>query len=359
MRTLAWDCGFAFSFFSVLTLRSLNFLLTFHALPLCVSDFLRELDLSHNRLEFIDNGKEIFRPLTGLRDLDMSNNKLHQLPPGLFFHCYVLQSLRLANNQLTTDDLEALNIQRLTEHLVLSGNMISRVPYKMFSNLGALKSVHLQNCKITSVDPNAFVKIKSTLETLDLTQNSIYSLKREMFQPLESQFQGLSMEANPILCDCGTKQFQDWYQSNVNQPVVDDVKCTSSLGVLYEIKTDDLSSFCDPEVKSFVSFASDVPFLCFFQGTFSDQLDMMLDFFQTGSTEFPFPDITPNPGFCLSNSSLTLSLLALDYQSAYLKHHESELPPEATVYIQLKEVDKDTIVAVSIRKSGMYPEKKF
>ncbi len=161
-----------------------------------------------------------------------------------------LQRLNLANNQLTTSDLEALNTVSALTSLDLSGNPITSIPYRLLSFMGMLKTLTFQNCGVEIIDPNAFVDIKDSLESLDLADNFIASLKRETFQPMGSQFFGLALKNNPIRCDCGTKQFQDWLSDLT--PALDDAQCTASDGTIYNIKTDDLTRFCESEVRCFV-----------------------------------------------------------------------------------------------------------
>ena len=85
--------------------------------------------------------------------------------------------------------------------------------------------------------------IKNSLQTLDLRDNEIKYLKREIFQPMRSsEFNGLTLAANEIVCDCGCKQFQDWL--NELDPVIDEATCTDMDGTVYVIKDDDLSQFC-------------------------------------------------------------------------------------------------------------------
>ena len=78
-----------------------------------------------------------------------------------------------------------------------------------------------------------------------------------------------------------------------------------------------------------------------------------ISFCALGTNLFPlfqgddFPDVTPDPDLCTPNSSITLSLLAVDSTTGYIQHHQRALPGGATVYIQLKETDSETVIKVS------------
>ena len=205
--------------------------------------------MSYNELEHLDQGIEILNPLVETRNIEINKNKLKSLEHGLFEKCVRLRFLDLANNMLTMEDLDALNTPFGLIHLDISGNPIGKLPYRMFYDLGLLQSLTIRNATVDSIDPNAFVDLKKSLETLDLTLNNIHRIKREMFQPMETGvFNGVSLAANQIVCDCGTKQFQDWL--NDFQPVVDEATCTSPDGTVYNIKDDDLSAFCGDKVKN-------------------------------------------------------------------------------------------------------------
>ena len=210
---------------------------------------LQKLDLSYNWLEHLDQGMEILDPLDQtINIIEINNNKLQSLEHGLFQKCVRLRYLGLANNILTMEDLNALNTASGLTNLDISGNSIGELPYKMFDNLGLLESLNIRNASVDSIDPNAFVNLKNSLKALDLAQNNIQRIKREMFQPMENGvFSGVNLSVNQIVCDCGTKQFQDWW--NEFQPVMDAATCTSPDGTVLDIKYDDLTVFCGDKVR--------------------------------------------------------------------------------------------------------------
>ena len=217
---------------------------------------LLKLDLSYNWIEHLNQGIEMMEPIEQMINIiEINNNKLQSLEHGLFENCVRLTYLGLTNNMLTMEDLEALNAPSGLTHLDISGNSIGEVPYKMFDNLGLLQSLTMRNASVNSIDPNAFVNLKNSLQTLDLAENSIQRIKREMFQPMESGvFNGVNLSANQIVCDCGTKQFQDWLIEF--QPVMDAATCISPDGNVYDIKYDNLTVFCGDKVRKVIQCLS-------------------------------------------------------------------------------------------------------
>ena len=238
---------------------TLNMLFGKYFITLCIFILignLLQLDLSYNWLEHLDYGIEMMDPIKQtINIIEINNNKLQSLEHGLFENCVRLRYLGLANNMLTMKDLDALNAPSGLTNLDISGNFIGELPYKMFYNLGLLQSLAIRNASVDSIDPNAFVNLKNSLQTLDLAENNIQRIKREMFQPMESGvFNGVNLSANQIICDCGTKQFQDWLSEF--QPVMDAATCTSPDGTVYDIKYDDLTVFCGDKVRKMIQCLS-------------------------------------------------------------------------------------------------------
>ena len=211
---------------------------------------LQTLDISYNELHSLEQGLEIFTPMEQtIQIIELNDNVLHHLQPGLFHRCGRLKSLSLANNKLDLNNLEAINEPSGITHLDVSGNPLVSIPYRFLHQLGAIWYLTIRNSSIQTIDPNAFVNIKSSLKTLDIRENEITYVKREMFQPMEpSEFDGLTLEGNQIICDCGCKQFQDWL-NEFNLAGMDKATCKSSNGTLYVIKDDDLSQFCENQVR--------------------------------------------------------------------------------------------------------------
>ncbi|KAF4528791.1 hypothetical protein B566_EDAN017316 [Ephemera danica] len=155
------------------------------------------LNASNNELSHFPEG---VRGLSGLRDLDLSGNRMNTLPePGVLASLHSLRSLRLARNQLTSlgsgavqglprltalsladNRLAALapgalsNLPALAE-LDLARNAIEALPMSSFARLPALRAASLQGNRLKEFDANVFDGAPRLL-LLDLSHNELRHL---------------------------------------------------------------------------------------------------------------------------------------------------------------------------------------
>ncbi|TRY58218.1 hypothetical protein DNTS_008562 [Danionella cerebrum] len=166
---------------------------------------LTELNLSYNRLSTAKLHREAFRKLRNLETLDLSGNKLHELPLGLPKSLRILKakdnqmvevpegaltgmgSLReisLANNQLKLSSFHQGAWQELAAltTLDLSGNMFSHIPPDLPESLEFL---HLESNRISSVSSTAFLNTPN-IKAVFLRYNrlSVHSISEESFSHL-------------------------------------------------------------------------------------------------------------------------------------------------------------------------------
>ena len=201
---------------------------------------MRELDLSDNSIQKVD--ARVFKGLRSLTVLTLANNQISDLPQGLFEDCTALSRLNLHQNDLKKEAFTELNRLVRLSSIDLSGNTFKELPYLMLGKLGRLTSLTIRDADIVAIDSNAFIGLKQ-LQNVDLSENAIARLDRETFQPL-TIVSFLSMEDNPIVCDCGTKQFQDWLKDGGRQ-LKPSWSCQGSLGQTVDIETGNLARFCD------------------------------------------------------------------------------------------------------------------
>ncbi|XP_078344803.1 toll-like receptor 6 [Oculina patagonica] len=132
---------------------------------------LNKLTLQGNGLKVI--GPTCFRNLTGIHVIDLSKNKLNDLPSELFQGLDSLLELRLDHNNISVIRKELFKSVTQIERIDLNGNKLSYIPKELFSKLKNIKVLHLEDNQITRVDEKAFPIDSSSLEKIYLQNNNI------------------------------------------------------------------------------------------------------------------------------------------------------------------------------------------
>ncbi|XP_036326494.1 protein artichoke-like [Rhagoletis pomonella] len=131
---------------------------------------LRMLDLSVNRLEQLP--KYGFQGMPQLRVLSLANNRLRSLDDTAFIGAARLELLHLQDNGLTYIDDRALLPLSELRNLNLQGNKLDSITDNMFSNNSRLEQLDLSRNLIRTIAPAAF-EAQRSLEYLDLSSNAL------------------------------------------------------------------------------------------------------------------------------------------------------------------------------------------
>ncbi|MYG50021.1 MAG: leucine-rich repeat protein [Gemmatimonadales bacterium] len=127
-----------------------------------------------------------FSGLTGLRRLDLSRNRIGELPDGAFADLSSLTFLSLEGNPLTElDPGDFAGLSRLSR-LNLRSTRLTGLPSRVFSDLANLRQLYLHDGgQIAELAPDAFAGLAS-LELLWLNNNRLTELPPEVFADLTS-----------------------------------------------------------------------------------------------------------------------------------------------------------------------------
>lgn len=134
--------------------------------------FLNQIDLKELYLDsnFISNlDKHLFESLSNLEILSLSNNKIHDTVNNSFYGLSNLKNLQLDNNYLKSIIFNRIN---KLEELYLSGNLIEIIDLSTFNNYENLRVLDLSNNMIKSIPQNLFLYAK-TLESFSISNNNL------------------------------------------------------------------------------------------------------------------------------------------------------------------------------------------
>jgi Leucine-rich repeat (LRR) protein len=152
------------------------------------------INLNSNNISLINSNS--FNNLPELQTLDLSSNKIYELPSNSFSGNNQLKKLNLDNNQMKSALTPAfINLPKLSD-LCLSRNEITKIEENMFSGCTNLSKIDLKLNKVTVFKPNAFKNV-AQLKILDLSQNLIKDLPNDAFKS-NIQLEEIKLNSNKI-----------------------------------------------------------------------------------------------------------------------------------------------------------------
>ncbi|NP_796126.4 leucine-rich repeats and immunoglobulin-like domains protein 3 precursor [Mus musculus] len=160
-------------------------------LPDPLPAWVTRLDLSHNRLSFIQTSS--LSHLQSLQEVKLNNNELETIP-NLGSISANIRQLSLAGNAIDKILPEQLEAFQSLETLDLSNNNISELR-TAFPPL-QLKYLYINNNRVSSMEPGYFDNLASTLLVLKLNRNRISAIPPKMFKL--PQLQHLELNRNKI-----------------------------------------------------------------------------------------------------------------------------------------------------------------
>ncbi|XP_076818232.1 vasorin-like [Clavelina lepadiformis] len=200
---------------------------------------LVRIDLENNKIISIDS--DALKNMSNLLELKLSNNRLSDFPK--IVACPALSRLCLGGNELVRlrpDGLRQVNL----EHLELSRNRLNQLPSTLFgglsnmrvldissnqihrvpqiiSNMTSLQTLNLSHNPITTLDGKFLTNLRR-MKTLDIGSLQLSTL-REGFIPRGVYLNFLDLTNNPWNCDCAISWLTNFMRHvrgafrNVNQ----------------------------------------------------------------------------------------------------------------------------------------------
>ncbi|XP_053320888.1 amphoterin-induced protein 2 [Spea bombifrons] len=191
--------------------------------PRTIFKFIRKLDLSYNKIGFLDpdwfpvlldklhtlilNNNAVssissgsFSTITNVRHLDLSSNNLKSLSNPVFQELKMLEVLLLYNNQLTHIDAGAFGGLHKLQKLYLGRNALTHFPLDLYFGRSKLTQLVLLDISYNN------------LQTVPVPQISLISAR---------QLSGIFLHENPFSCDCSLNSMLNFWYHRHFSPIVD------------------------------------------------------------------------------------------------------------------------------------------
>ncbi|XP_012939334.1 toll-like receptor 4 [Aplysia californica] len=199
---------------------------------------LRELYLPGNSLKFLSR---VIKGISGLETLDISDNDCSVISPVFFQFLASVKTLKIRGALL-----DSMFMSTHSEHLFrsltklrsldLSNNQLNLLSRDTFQNNSHLQTLNLANNRFTTIPLD--LTILPNLTYLDLSRNSISQLSVKDMQLVElhagtvTEF-SLHLTGNMLVCTCSSIQFLTWLQNtkvNLDRPIT--YSCLTENGTL-------------------------------------------------------------------------------------------------------------------------------
>ncbi|XP_023270707.1 leucine-rich alpha-2-glycoprotein-like [Seriola lalandi dorsalis] len=173
---------------------------------------LRSLVLKNNLIEKTD--ADWLLDNSSLTWLDLSGNHLRKFPTALLQKMPHLENLDLSNNRLETISANSLQPLAKLERLNLQDNKLDSLDASMLQSTRNLTHLFLSRNKLSKIPQNLFQEL-SQVRILSLDDNQLSHIPPGSLDQLSSlDEEGLDLSANPWLCDGKVEYLWRWIQKN-------------------------------------------------------------------------------------------------------------------------------------------------
>ncbi|KAM4748235.1 amphoterin-induced protein 2 [Rhinophrynus dorsalis] len=191
--------------------------------PRTIFKFVRRLDLSYNKIGFLD--PDWFPVLFDkLHALILSHNTVSSISTGSFSTIPNVRYLDLSSNHLRTLSNPVFQELKMLEVLLLYNNQIMHIDSGAFGGLHKLQKLYLSDNALTHFPMDLFVgRSKLTeLVLLDISNNNLQTVPVQQISLISArQLSGIYIHENPFFCDCTLNSMLNFWYHRHFSPVMD------------------------------------------------------------------------------------------------------------------------------------------
>lgn len=162
-------------------------------------DFLLKLDLSRNSISVLDKGFSL--GLFSLRELYLVRNQLLVVKNDCFLHLDSIRKLDLRQNNISSIQVRAFSSLSTLRRVYLDNNQISFLENRVFSMLRNLEELGLSGNSIERLEVGVLSPLTS-LALLNLAHNQLQQIHFKSFLSLHTRSTHIRLHGNPWTCDC-------------------------------------------------------------------------------------------------------------------------------------------------------------
>ncbi|XP_053613000.1 uncharacterized protein kek3 [Plodia interpunctella] len=221
----------------------------FTSIPTGLLSSTQLLDVSENRFATLKDHIFNKTDLLNLQRLYLSSCSIRIVQPRAFWGLKNLVELDLSNNKLS--NVPSLSFSHITDlrDLKLNGNPITILKAEAFKYLRDLVRLTLSSCQISEIQPRTFFGLESSLQYLELSRNMLKVINVSVLAPLRT-LKDVTLSSNPWECTCILRPMRDWMIKR-NVPVTITPECALPPRLKSQpwnrIDLDDFA--CTPEVN--------------------------------------------------------------------------------------------------------------
>ncbi|XP_068132698.1 amphoterin-induced protein 2 [Hyperolius riggenbachi] len=191
--------------------------------PRTIFKFIRRLDLSYNKIGFLD--PDWFPVLFDkLHTFLLNHNAISSISTGSFSTIPNLRYLDLSFNNLRTLSNPVFQELKMLEVLLLYKNQLTHIDSGAFGGLHKLQKLYLGYNELTYFPLDLYVGRSKLAELvlLDISHNHLQSVPVQQISLISArQLSGIYLHKNPFACDCQLNTMLNfWYRRHFG-PVVE------------------------------------------------------------------------------------------------------------------------------------------